>query len=91
MGKELDIDDVAAQSPKAMRELTELRQGFERYEVARRMNPQAWQAAWQLNVTTGKPFDEIIDQLMPFLVPIHLRKRSAKLTDPLQTKASRGA
>jgi hypothetical protein len=33
------------------------------------MNPQAWAAAWELNITTGKPFDEIIDNMRPFVMP----------------------
>jgi hypothetical protein len=29
----------------------------------------AWQSAWQLNTRTGKKFDEIIDDIRPFIVP----------------------
>ena len=43
--------------------------GFQRYEVARRMNPRQWADAWKLNTTTGKPFDEIIEDLRPFMTP----------------------
>lgn len=43
--------------------------GFDRYETARRMNPQQWAEAWALNISTGKPFDEIIDNLRPFMTP----------------------
>lgn len=43
--------------------------GYKRYETARRMNPRQWADAWKLNTTTGKPFDEIIDDLRPFMVP----------------------
>ncbi len=43
--------------------------GFQRYEVARRMNPLQWADAWKLNTTTGKPFDEIIDDQTPFMMP----------------------
>jgi hypothetical protein len=46
-----------------------MRKGYERYETARRMNPQQWSAAWELNLKTGKPFDEIIDDMRPFMVP----------------------
>lgn len=69
MGKELDLDDVAAQSQLAMVELEQLRKGFNRYETARRMNPRAWAAAWELNIKTGKPFDQIIDEMRPFVMP----------------------
>jgi hypothetical protein len=46
-----------------------LADGFQRYQVARRMNPKQWADAWKLNTTTGKPFDEIIDDLRPFMTP----------------------
>jgi hypothetical protein len=49
------------------RQVEELRIGHARYEAARRMNPRQWADAWHLNTSTGKPFDEIIDDLMPFL------------------------
>ena len=48
-------------------DIERLRIGHARYEAARRMNPRQWADAWHLNLTTGKPFDEIIDDLMPFL------------------------
>ena len=44
-----------------------LRIGFERYEAARRMNPHQWADAWKLNISTGKGFDEIVDDMRPFL------------------------
>jgi hypothetical protein len=37
-----------------------------RYAIARRMSPQQWASAWELNHRTGKPFDEIIYDLAPF-------------------------
>ena len=43
--------------------------GHKRYETARRMNPRQWADAWKLNTTTGKHFDEIIDDMRPFMVP----------------------
>ena len=69
MGAFLDLDDVAAGHPKAQEELAELCLARDRYETARRMNPQQWAAAWELNIKTGKPFDEIIDNMRPFMVP----------------------
>lgn len=69
MGMHLDLSDVAAGHTLAMKELSELRLANERYETARRMNPQQWAAAWELNITTGKPFDEIIDNMKPFMHP----------------------
>lgn len=61
MGRHLDLTDVAADHPLAMKELAELRRAAERYETARRMDPTQWALAWRLNINTGKPFDEIID------------------------------
>ena len=49
----------------AAAEIKRLRLAAERYETARRMNPRQWADAWKLNTTTGKPFDEIIDDLRP--------------------------
>ena len=40
-----------------------LRQDAERYQIARKMNPLQWADAYQLNIQTGKPFDEIIDAM----------------------------
>ncbi|MFA6204503.1 MAG: hypothetical protein WC710_15095 [Gallionella sp.] len=54
---------------EAADEIERLRVGYDRYEVARRMSPQQWADAWRLNISTGKPFDEIIDQLRPFMIP----------------------
>jgi hypothetical protein len=42
------------------------RKGHERYETARLLHPQQWKEAWLLNRNTGKPFDEIIDDLRTF-------------------------
>ena len=43
-----------------------LRDDAARYAIARRMSPQQWADSWELNHRTGKPFDEIIDDLAPF-------------------------
>lgn len=59
---------------KAADELEKLSIGNDRYETARLLNPRAWQEAWQLNISTGKRFDEIIDELKPFV------RLNAKLT-----------
>jgi len=69
MGMYLDLDDVSADHPLAKKELAALRIAAERYETARRMNPIQWAAAWELNIKTGKPFDEIIDNMRPFMMP----------------------
>lgn len=40
-----------------------LRRGYERYETARRMTPNQWADAWARSISTGQPFDEIIDDM----------------------------
>lgn len=52
---------------QALEEIERLRIGHSRYETARRMDPRRWRDAWMLNLSTGKPFDEIIDELAPFM------------------------
>lgn len=52
---------------RAADEIERLSIGYRRYETARRLNPRAWSEAWNENITTGKPFDEIIDELRPFM------------------------
>lgn len=53
--------------PEDPDEMERLAVGNDRYETARLLSPEAWQEAWQLNIATGKPFDEIIDDLRPFV------------------------
>jgi hypothetical protein len=62
-------DAAIATCIEAANEIERLRDGYQRYETARRMNPRQWADAWKLNTTTGKPFDEIIDNMRPFMVP----------------------
>lgn len=62
------IDAGYAKKRKALIEhLTALNKDAERYRTARCMPPHQWSAAWELNVATGKPFDEIIDNMRPFV------------------------
>ena len=58
-------------------EIERLRAGHDRYETARRMNPQQWADAWKLNLSTGKPFDEIIDNLRPFMMGPNVQAEGA--------------
>jgi hypothetical protein len=44
-----------------------LKKAARRYEIARRINPQQWAELWALNISTNKPFDEIIDDFAPFV------------------------
>ena len=43
-----------------------LRNDAERYRQVRKWSPVTFTNAWQLNIQTGKPFDEIVDHLAPF-------------------------
>lgn len=57
----------AADLRAAARLIETLKVGHDRYETVRRMNVQQFQDAFVLNRRTGKPFDEIVDDLKPFL------------------------
>ena len=50
------------------KQIERLKIGHDRYETARLMNPRMWSVAWEINVNTGKPFDEIIDNMRPFFM-----------------------
>ena len=43
-----------------------LRIGHDRYEIVRRMHVPMFKDALELSIRTGKPFDQIIDELKPF-------------------------
>lgn len=65
-GLESDLVALRARIAEQDAEIARLRVGYDRYETVRRMNVQQFKDAWKLNIQTGKPFDEIIDQLRPF-------------------------
>lgn len=48
-------------------ELERLRISHDRYEIVRQMNPRQFAAAFEINLNLGKPFDQIIDELKPFM------------------------
>lgn len=77
---EADLRYIAACSPHAIRSLLsrleEAGRGSDRYETVRRMNPQAFLDAYILNQRTGKPFDEVIDDLKPFVRPAAMKEQS---------------
>ena len=52
---------------QVIKDIADLRLAAQRYETARRMSPRQWADAWKLNISTGKPFDEIIDHMRPFM------------------------
>ena len=47
--------------------------GARRYETVRRMGAHQWGDAHSLNLLTGKPLDQIIDELRPFMFPQEAR------------------
>lgn len=42
-----------------------LRKAHERYETVRRLNPRQFSDTWRVSITSGKPFDELVDDMMP--------------------------
>lgn len=63
------IAELERELAAARKEIERLRIGHERYETARLMHPNSWADAWKVNASTGKPLDEIIDDLRPFVRP----------------------
>jgi hypothetical protein len=63
---EAEANDARAEIEALRAERDALAKDAARYAIARRMSPQQWADAWELNHRTGKPFDEIIDDLAPF-------------------------
>jgi len=63
------FDADQAELARLRAECDRLRIGHDRYEVARKLNVKQWRDALQLNMLTGKPFDQIIDELRPFYFP----------------------
>lgn len=59
-------DDLLAAAKEAADALEAMQLDALRYKTVRRMNAQAFAEAYKLNIATGKPFDEIIDNLQPF-------------------------
>ena len=51
-------------------ELIKLRLSAKRYETVRMMNPQQWKELWEMNIRTGIPFDELIDNRSNMLMDI---------------------
>lgn len=62
-------DERARRAAGLIDQVNALRKGHDRYETARRLSPAQWADVWKLNISTGKPFDEIIDDLRPFTSP----------------------
>lgn len=58
--------DMVERHKKVLENVELLEAGYRRYEIARTMDPNQWKAAWALNLSTGKPFDEIIDDVGKF-------------------------
>jgi hypothetical protein len=49
-----------------------MRIGHQRYETARKMNPQQWATAWQRNITTSEGFDQIIDEQTAYFLECNI-------------------
>lgn len=55
--------DMVERHSKVLENVDLLAAGYRRYEIARTINPQEWKAAWDENIATGVPFDDIIDRI----------------------------
>jgi len=62
-------EEAAGQLAALRAEVERLRVGHDRYETVRRMNVPQFRDAFVLSNRTGKPFDEIVDDMRPFLMP----------------------
>jgi hypothetical protein len=63
------MSEAADEIERLTAENERLRVGHDRYETVRLLHVPRFQTAWLLNRKTGKPFDEIIDDLKPFVRP----------------------
>ena len=52
--------------------------GHDRYETAKRMTPILWADVVSQSITTGKPFDDIIDDLRPFIFQKAIKNQGDK-------------
>lgn len=57
---------VAALIRSLCEALGEAQKDAERYAQVRTWTPVLFASAWEANLKTGKPFDEIVDHLKPF-------------------------
>lgn len=44
-------------------EYHKIKDGFDRYEKVRKLNPRQFKEIYEENIKTGVPFDELIDRL----------------------------
>ena len=61
-----EVTRLEAEKAKAVKVAERHRVGHERYELVRRMAPIQFHALWDANIVTGKPFDQLVDELKPF-------------------------
>lgn len=61
--------------------------GNRRYEEMRKWSPAVFINAWKLSQQTGKPFDEIVDQLAPFTEANSLPDHEAPITRTFYSSA----
>ena len=54
---------IALQVSSITSELTKHELGYERYEKLRKLNPRQFQELWETNLTTGQPFDGLVDKI----------------------------
>ena len=61
-----NIKDLNEGEAELLSRLSEGQKAIDRYELIRRLSPREFSDIYQLNISTGKPFDEIVDNLLPF-------------------------
>ena len=59
-------DEMCSENEQLRAKVAALEDDAARWQIARKLSPQTWANAWGLNLSTGKPFDQIIDDLAPF-------------------------
>jgi hypothetical protein len=75
------LEQQAAEIEALRADAERWRIGHDRYETVRLLSVPQFQDAYILNRRTGKPFDEIIDDLRPFK-QYDINKRAGKAVTP---------
>ena len=59
-------DELIIYCTEAVKDAERYRVGHDRYERVRRMTPRRFRELCAENIVTGKPFDQLVDELKPF-------------------------
>lgn len=61
-----DLAALQSENARLRAELERAKVDAERYEEVRKWNAVTFANAYEVNLRTGKPFDEIVDHMRPF-------------------------